>query len=133
VRYQVAWRVTHRGFWVAAGAAVLALTVPGWKEGALSALVGLLLGLLNVRMLSSGLRRGLALRGGGKSAALSLAGIIRLVLVIAVLAWLVVRGRGIEALPLLAGFFVPEAGFVTVLMCSKAPFDPGPGHEGDAA
>jgi hypothetical protein len=133
VRYQVAWRATHRGFWLAAGAAVLALAVPGWKDGALSGLVGLLLGLLNVRMLSSGLRRGLGMRGGGKSAALSVAGITRLVLMIAVLAWLVVRGRGIEALPLLAGFFIPEAGFVTVLMCSKAPFDPGPGHEGDAA
>jgi hypothetical protein len=133
MRYEGAWRLTHRGFWLLALMAAGALLDPAWKDWALSFLVGLLLGLMNVRLLSSALRRGVTMRSGAAGAALSMAGVLRLVLVIAVLAWLVSRGRQIGAWPLMGGFFVPEAGFVGALLWLREPFDPNPGHEGDAA
>lgn len=133
MRYDRASALVHRGFWLLAGLGVAAYLVPAAKTVALSFLIGLLMGLLNVRMLASSLRRGVRMRTGAASSALSMAGILRLVLVVGVMAWLFTTRPVVKPWPLIGGFFVPEVIFVAALLLLKVPFDPAPGHEGDVA
>jgi|SRR5579875_1502127 len=133
MRYDRASVLSHRGFWVLAGLGAAGSLAPGAEPLGLSFLVGLLLGLLNVRMLTSALKRGLRIRHRAASSALSTAGILRLVLVVGVMAWLLTARTAVRPWPLLIGFFLPEAIFIAGLLFLKRPYDPTPGHEGDVA
>lgn len=133
MRYDRALALTHRGFWVLAGLGVAAYLTPSVKGLGLSFLVGLLMGLLNVRMLASSFRRGLKIPSRAASSALSMAGILRLVLVMGVMAWLLTTRPDVKPWPLVGGFFMPEVLFAAALLFLKGPYDPKPGHEEDVA
>ncbi len=133
MRYDRASAFTHRGFWVLAGLGVAAYVTPAAKDLGLSFLVGLLMGLLNVRMLSSAFRRGLKIRSKAAASSLSVAGVLRLVLIVGVMAWLLTTRTDVKPWPLVGGFFMPEVLFAAALLVLKVPYDPDPGHEEDVA
>jgi hypothetical protein len=96
--------------------------------------VGLLVGLLNLRMLTSALRRGLRLGGGRGKAALSVSGVIRLTAVLALLAWVLSRHPAVAgAWWLVAGVLLPEVVWTARMVRGREPYDVGAGKKGDSA
>lgn len=131
-RFDKAWTRSHQAVWIFGAGGMAAFLVPAFRVAAASWTLGLLVGILNLRMLGSALRRGLKASGGGAKAALSIAGVVRLTLVLALLAWITVRGPVVSAWWLVAGVFLPEIVWVTVLVRGRDPYDRPPPEEGDS-
>lgn len=133
-RFEAASRRAHAITYAVGALALAATLVPAWRVAALDGVVGLLVGLLNLRMLGSALRRGVRLGGGRGKAALSVSGVIRLTAVLALIAWVLARHPA-AAGPwwLVAGVFLPEAVWTAHVLRGREPYDVGAGEKGDSA
>jgi hypothetical protein len=133
-RFEAASRRAHAITYAVGACAVAAALVPGWRLAALDGLIGLLVGLLNLRMLGSALRRGLRLGGGRGKVALSVSGVIRLTAVLALIAWVLAARHPAAAGPwwLVAGVFLPEAVWIASVLRGREPYDLGAGEKGDS-
>ncbi|MCL8208134.1 MAG: hypothetical protein K6V97_08715 [Actinomycetia bacterium] len=133
-RFEAATRTAHAVTYAVGALALAATLVPAWRVVALDGMVGLLVGLLNLRMLASALRRGLRLGGGRGKAALSVSGVIRLTAVLALLAWVLSRHPAAAgAWWLVAGVFLPEVVWTARMVRGREPYDVGAGEKGDSA
>jgi hypothetical protein len=134
-RFDAAGRVAFRWGWGIAVLVGLGLLVPVVRWLAWSLLLGDLIGLLNVRMLTSAIRRGTArLRGAGATSALTVAGLVRFAVVLALLAWGITEGPHVSVWPLLIGLFLPEVLLSGRVLWGREPWDAQQsGQEGDSA
>ena len=133
-RFDAAMRLAYRLGWAVAALGGLGLVVSALRPVAWSLLLGDLIGLLNVRMLGSALKRGVTqLSGSGASSALTVAGLVRFGLVLALLALGITAGPKVSVWPLLMGLFLPEVILGRQLIWGREPWETPSGQEGDSA
>lgn len=113
---RVAWPLLALG--------VLALVaLPGLRPWTWGFVLGLLVGLMNANLLASAVFRVWRLSAGTGTAALTLSGVIRFALVLALLAWILLQGPPVALAPLLVGLFLPEIVVTAGVVWGHEPFD----------
>ncbi len=110
--------------WPLLAAAVLAVVVlPGERPWTWGLALGLLVGLMNANLLASAVSRVWRLPSGVGAAALTVSGMIRFALVLALLAWILLMGPPVALAPLLVGLFLPEIVVAAGVVWGHEPFD----------
>lgn len=114
----------RRVAWPLLGLGILVLAVlPSARAWTWGFVLGLLVGLMNVNLLASSVRRSVRLPSGVGAAALTVSGVIRFGLVLALLAWILLMGPPVAVAPLLGGLFLPEMVVLAGVVWGREPFD----------
>lgn len=114
----------RRVAWPLLGLGLLGLlVVPSARAWTWGFVLGLLVGLMNVNLLASAVSRVMRLPSGVGGAALTVSGVIRFGLVLALLAWILLMGPSVALAPLLVGLFLPEIVVTAGIMWGHEPFD----------
>lgn len=110
--------------WPLLGVGIVVLLLwPSGRADTWGFVLGLLVGLMNVNLLASAVSRVVRLPMGVGGAALTVSGVIRFGLVLALLAWIVLMGPPVAWAPLVAGLFLPEIVVVVGIVWGREPFD----------
>ena len=117
------WRM-RRVSWPLLGLGLLVLlAMPSARVWTWGFVLGLLVGLMNVNLLASSVRRSVRLPSRVGAAALTVSGVIRFGLVLALLAWILLMGPPVAVAPLLVGLFLPEMVVLAGVVWGREPFD----------
>lgn len=126
-RFQAALRRARRLVWGMLAVALVGLAaLPSQRAWTWALALGLLVGIMNVNLLASAVTRSVVLPSAPAKAALTVSGVIRYGLVLALLAWVLLKGPPVQPAVLVAALMLPEALVALGVVLGREPFDVAP-------
>jgi hypothetical protein len=123
-RFQAALRRARRVVWGVLAVGILALAaLPSQRAWTWALDLGLLVGIMNTNLLASAVRRAVVLPSAPARAALTVSGAVRYGLVLALLAWVLLKGPPVQPAVLVAALLLPETLVALGVVLGHEPFD----------